>query len=261
MLESGFGFDDIRLYDGKIKGKLTPKNFSESYSNKFVGVKEILGKSLNAPMVNIREVVNSLDLFQKVEDRFSEMNISKDKYLQLDNSKRKKEIEINYPLGSRNMNLFEIAQVYQTLFNKGICLKLNTFSSVYDPIKGRVHRFNMKETNVYEKDNAEMIAHALSSTMDEGGTGAHIKYMLPKDKTYFVKTGTSDKARHGYTVLFDGEILIVTYISYGRIENDYLSLGVNPIPFESGGRSAGFLAAFIYSELQKSKSLWFENQL
>lgn len=259
MLESGFGFDDIRLYDGKIKGKLTPKNFSESYSNKFVGVKEILGKSLNAPMVNIREVANSLDLFQKVEERFSEMKISKDKYLQLDNPKRKKEIEINYPLGSRNMNLFEIAQAYQTLFNKGICLKLNAFSSVYDPIKGRIHRFNMKETNVYEKENAEMIAHALSSTMNEGGTGTHIKYLLPKDKTYFVKTGTSDKARHGYTILCDGDILIVCYISYGKIENEYLSLGLNPIPFESGGRSAGVLAAFIYDEIQSVEELRIES--
>lgn len=75
--------------------------------------------------------------------------------------------------------------------------------------------------------------------MQGGGTGTHFKNLLPKDITFYAKTGTSDKAKHGYTVLSDGETLIVTYISYGIVDHNYLKLGQYPIPFESGGRSAG----------------------
>ncbi|MBK9732382.1 MAG: hypothetical protein IPO83_14085 [Chitinophagaceae bacterium] len=250
MLEAGFKFDNISLYDGQIKGKRTPNNYSGHYSNTNVGINEILGKSLNAPMVNIRQVTDPLTLFNSVEEHFTDMNISNDNFLHLDDANRRTEHEINYPLGSRNMTLFEIAQAYQTLFNGGQCLQLSVFSSAYDPYKNTTQQFNQKQRQVYNHDNADLIATALNNAMQTGGTGTHIKSLLPQDVTFYVKTGTSDEAKHGYTVLCDGETLIVTYISYGKVENDYLKLGQLPIPFESGGRSAGVLAADIYNELK-----------
>lgn len=250
LLETGFKFNDVQLYDGQIRGKRTPNNYSGRYSNKYVGINEILGKSLNAPVVNIREVTDPLTLFGNVEGHFSEMGISKDSYLDLNNHKRKTEHEINYPLGSRNMTLFEIAQAYQTLFNRGKYLELSAFSSAYDPLTGKTQKTNQKEQQIYSETNADLIAHALTNAMQAGGTGTPIKNLLPQDVTFYAKTGTSDKSRHGYTVLCDGETLVVAYVSYGRIENEHLSLGIMPIPYESGGRSAGVLAAMIYSELQ-----------
>lgn len=252
LLEAGFKFNDVLLYDGQIKGKRTPKNYSKRYSNKYVGINEILGKSLNAPVVNIREVTNPLTLFGNVEGHFSEMGISKDGYLDLENPKRKNEHEINYGLGSRNMNLLDIVQAYQALFNGGKYIELSAFSSVYNPLTGETEKVNQKEQQIYSQENADLIAHALTSAMESGGTGTPFKSLLPENVNFYAKTGTSDGARHGYTVLFDGNnTLIVSYVSYGRVENENLSLGVMPIPFESGGRTAGILAAFIYSELQR----------
>jgi len=250
MLEAGFKFDNISLYDGQIIGKLTPNNYSGHFSNEYVGINEILGRSLNAPMVNIRQVTDPLTLYKSVEEHFAHMNISTDNFLNLDDAKRKREHEINYPLGSRNMTLYEIAQAYQTLFNGGKYLQLSVYSSAFDPLTNETKKFNQSQRQVYNNDNADLIATALNNAMQARGTGTHIKSMLPQDITFYVKTSTSDEAKHGYTVIYDGEILIVTYVSYGRIENEHLSLGVIPIPFESGGRSAGVLAADIYNELK-----------
>ncbi len=250
LLEAGFRFNDVQLYDGQIEGKRTPNNYSKRYSNKYVGINEIIGKSLNAPVVNIREITDPLTLFGNVEGHFSEMGISNDSYLDLNNPQRKNEHEINYPLGSRNMTLFQIAQAYQTLFNGGQYLQLSVFASAYNPLTGKTEKVNQKGQQIYSQENADLIVHALTNAMKDGGTGTPFKNLLPQDVTFYAKTGTSDGARHGYTVLSDGNTLVVAYVSYGRVENEHLSLGVTPIPFESGGRSAGILAAMIYSELQ-----------
>lgn len=246
LLESGYKAEDIRPFDGKIKGKITPNNYDGKYSNKFVGIDTILAKSLNAAMVNIRELTDPITLYKRVEDRFSDMNIPK--YLFLDNPEKNDENEINYPLGSRNMTLFNIAQIYQTLFNKGYFKQLTVIDSVYDPVNNNITIYPQKERRIYSEENAQIIISALSHTL-EYGTCKHLKNILPQNRTFYCKTGTTDEYKHGYTVLFDGTTLIVTYVSYGIVVNNHLSLGVKPIPFNSGGKSAGVLAALIYNEL------------
>ena len=83
--------------------------------------------------------------------------------------------------------------------------------------------------------------------MLKGGTGTHITHLLPETIRFYAKTGTSDKAIHGYTVLSDGQLLIVTYVTYGKVTDEHLELNETPpIPFESGVRSAGVLAAYMY---------------
>lgn len=114
---------------------------------------EILGKSPNAPMVNIRQITDPLTLFNGVEEHFAEMNISTDNFLHFDNAQRKTEHILNYPLGSRNMTLFEIAQVYQTLFNGGQYLELSVINSSYDPYKNTMHHFKQRKGQVYNPNN------------------------------------------------------------------------------------------------------------
>ena len=249
LLESGYKAEDIRLFDGKIKEKKTPNNYNGIYSNKFVGIDIILPNSLNAPMVNIREITNSITLYKGVEDRFFDMSIPK--YLFLDNPEKNQENEINYPLGSRNMTLFNIAQIYQTLFNNGYYKQLSVFDSVYDPVKNSIIRYSQKERRIYSEENTQTIISALSHTT-EYGTGSHLMSILSPNQTFYCKTGTTDKCKHGYTVLFDGTTLIVSFVSFGIVTNNHLSLGVKPIPFNSGGKSAGVLAALIYNELSKN---------
>lgn len=129
LLEQGRQFKNVQLYDGKMQGKYTPSNFNRLYSNKFVGINRILKESLNAPMVNIRQYGNPIEVFASVEEKFSDMGISSDPYLDLSDHSKYGEYEVNYPLGSRSMTLLDVAQMYQALFNGGDYIELIPFSS------------------------------------------------------------------------------------------------------------------------------------
>lgn len=245
MLENNV---EIKLYDGKISGKQTPSNFNHIYSNKYVGIIEILSKSLNAPMVNIREVTDPITLFSEVEDHFKLMDIPSDPFLQLENPNKTRENAYNYPLGSRNMTLLNIAQTYQTLFNDGEFVKLSAIQSGFNPANNKTDEYVSIKKQIYTRENTDKIKEALTYSLN--GTASSIKSLLPKNQTYYIKTGTSDESLHGYTVICDGELLIVSYTTYGKVINERLELNSTPtIPFKSGIKSAGVLAAFIYSEL------------
>jgi membrane peptidoglycan carboxypeptidase len=235
MLEEGM--QPIRLYDGIIQGKKTPLNAELAYTNKYVGVQTILSKSLNAPMVNIREVCSPLPLFQKVEDKFEVLGITSQKELCNDT--------YNYPMGSRLITLWEIAQAYQCLFNNGANIELTAVSGVFNPKSNKVELLPSKAAQqIYQSQNTDIIKEALSYTLIDG-TATALKNILPDGQQFYIKTGTSnDGANHGYCVLADDDILIVSWMSYGKIVNGRLQLnGTPPIPYNTGGKSAGVFAS------------------
>ncbi|MCG8319013.1 MAG: transglycosylase domain-containing protein [Cytophagales bacterium] len=247
LLENNMASKELKLYDGKIKGKFTPNNYSRRYSKRMIGINEILSKSLNAPMVNVRQVTEPVPLYQQLENKFATLGISEDAFLQIDDPDKSSEHEVNYPLGSRNMTLFGIAQAYQALFNDGRYRELRVFEKAYDPFRTKEQELYQRRKPVYAPENTRIIKEALHHTMLKGGTGTHITHLLPETPRFYAKTGTSDKAIHGYTVLCDGRLLIVSYVTYGKVTGDHLELNETPpIPFESGVRSAGVLAAYIY---------------
>ena len=81
LLESDVASKELRLYDGKIKGKFTPNNYSRRYSRQMIGINEILSKSLNAPMVNVRQVTEPLSLYSQLERKFATLGIDEDVFL------------------------------------------------------------------------------------------------------------------------------------------------------------------------------------
>lgn len=246
LLESGFDANAVRLYDGPIKGLKTPRDFGQ-YSYKYMGIDEALAQSRNASFVNIRLITNPIELYKNVERRFREMNIPADPYLDLYDENRREENILNYPLGSRNMRLIDIAQAYQTFFNHGRYIQLTSFHSYYNPYKDSTIEIKQEEKQIYSAENSDRIKAALRHTMLRGGTTYHLNRMVKTRRTMYAKTGTTDMARDGYCLLSDGEILIVAYVTYGQIVNNHLRLGLHPIPFGSGGRSAGVLAAYVYN--------------
>ena len=180
------------------------------------------------------------------------MEINADRYLNLKDPLKRNEIEINYPLGSRNMTLFEITQAYQALFNEGKYTRLTTLKSAYDPLHDKELVYGRISQQIFEPSNARTIVNALRKTMMKGGTGEILVKYLPPDRTYYAKTGTSEGSIHGYTVLSDGRTLIITYVTYGKVVNQRLELNDTPaIPYHSGVKSAGILATLIYNELNK----------
>ncbi|MCK9413949.1 MAG: transglycosylase domain-containing protein [Prolixibacteraceae bacterium] len=238
--------EDIQLFDGPIKHKRTPHNFNNHWSYRFMGVPEILKYSPNAPMVNILEVTNPIELYKKVEARFVKMDISPDPDL---NFSDKTWITLNYPLGSRKMRLIDITQAYQTLLNDGKAIKLYALQNIFDPITNKTECPALKNgKRVYHPNETHVITDAMKETIYEG-TASTLHNILPRGFVYYAKTGTSENATKCYCVLSDGEILIVTYVNYGTIVNGRLELNnVPPVPFQNN-KTATVLSACLYNEL------------
>ena len=248
LLESGFEPSEIQLYDGKMAHPVAP-NFSHSYSNRKVGIEKMLALSLNAPFNNIIELADPAELFKKNETFFAEMGIGRDPAIDLNHEKKRVLNQINYPLGNRRMTLLEVAQVYQVIFNKGIWIPLSVSG-----IDGSATDLPGESIRIYKKQHCEVVKKAMAGTI-RYGTGWRLKSKLPKNRTFYAKTGTSDKATHGWTVLSDGKTLIVSWLSYGSLTGKQLDFNDKKmaIPYGSGSRSAGVLAAMVYKELENQK--------
>lgn len=248
LLEIGFS-SDMELYDGPVPGRQTPRNDGRPYLYRNVGMNEVLSRSLNAPVVNIRELTDPIELFQSVERRFQAMGVRTDPYLDLSDPLKYPEYEVNYPLGSRNMTLYDVAQLYQVLLNDGHYVELSMFKERYNPNEFSTEAIPKTEETIYSRQHASEVKSALRGTLLPGGTVDHLSRLLPNYRTFYAKTGTSDQGLHGYTMLSDGNILIISWMSYGKVEDGHLELNnTPPIPLQSGSWSAGVLAALVYNQ-------------
>ncbi|MDL2231567.1 transglycosylase domain-containing protein [Porphyromonadaceae bacterium OttesenSCG-928-L07] len=230
----------INIFDGKIANKKIPKNQNREYTNTYVDEQTIIQYSLNT-ITNIREICNPLPIYQKIEANFEAMGIKP--------QNEHCEDVYNYPLGTnRSMTIWNIAQAYQTLFCDGTYMKLTAIPSVFDPQTNTEKLLQKADSKkIYNPAHANKIKSAMTKTID--GTAAPLKNILPKNQEFYIKTGTSSGNKHGYCVLADEEIMVVSWISYGKITNDKIILGQSPIPHNAGGKSAGVFSALIYKQL------------
>jgi membrane peptidoglycan carboxypeptidase len=241
MLENNL---PIRLWDGERNGRRTPQNPNRTFLNDYAEANIILSRSLNAPFINLRDVTNPTILFQKMENRFQEMGIIP----QMEAT----QCAWNYPLGSnRNMTLWDIAQAHQTLFNGGIHIPLAIVDGAWSFATNSVKPLPKTETQVYSKQTVTTIKNALTNTIHDG-TATSVRNILPANRRFYVKTATTQGANMGFTVLADDQILILTWLSYGKEKNGRLELNrTPPIPHRSAGNSAALLAAFAYAQLSQ----------
>ena len=228
---------------------LNQRTKSNIYENKLLSMSYVLQKSKNPPFRNLKDRTEPIPLFTAIEKRFSRIGIREDPDINLEDTSKAKENVLNYPLGSRRMTLVNIAQLYQALLNNGKYIKLHVGKEIYQPHSIAAKQMKFKYHRVYNAKHASEINLALAKVFQKGGTGEGLISKLPKGIAYYGKTGTSDKARHGYTVLCDGDIMVVAWVSYGKQDGQNLELGKQSIPCQSGSYSAGTLAAKVYSTL------------
>lgn len=232
LLKSGAS-QDFTLFDGKKGQRKTPHNSHGCWSNKFVGVETILSKSLNGPFANIADLgLNPRKVFQSLEKDYSSMDIDKDTVCSND--------PYNYPLGIREMRVYDIAQLYQTIFNDGLFI----------PLSLEQNADTVQPKRIWDENHVRTVKNALHQTIkSDGGTLNRYKKDLPQVKSFYGKTGTSSKQRDGWTVLSDGNIVIVCWASYGKQFGGKMVLGQQPL---WGANTAGLFAVLVYNELVKS---------
>lgn len=227
---------NLTLYDGEVGKRKTPANATHAWKNKQVSIKTMLSQSLNAPFVNICDIMPPKPVFMNVEAAYESIGITAKYDLCSDT--------YNYPLGNRQMTVLDIAQLYQTIFNDGV---RDSMRSNCD-----VDTTNLTK-RIWSSNHIAVIKDALSETI-KTGTMQEYRNKLPKHKTFYSKTGTSSGkpnwrgGKDGWCVLSDGDILIVCWASYGKTTGKHITLGTEPL-FGSG--TAGLFAVKIYNELAK----------
>lgn len=232
LLEMGAS-PNLTLYDGRKNGRKTPKNANHGWSNKYVNITEALSKSLNAPFVNLQDLnLSPQQVFLRNEDCYHKMGIrSEQRHIEMC------EDTYNYPLGLRQMYVTEVAQAFQTLMNDGMCCSLLEFDLGDTIVPFRI----------YESKNVAVVKQALSQTVVSGTMKAY-RNSLPEGRTYYAKTGTSTRQQYGWSVVSDGNLLVVSLASYGRRQGDDMVLGVEPL---YGGSTAGLMSVLVYNEINK----------
>lgn len=231
ILKSGVP-SDFTLFDGKVNKRKTPRN-SHGWSNIPVDVTAILSKSLNAPFSNVVDLgLNSRTLYQNLENEYELMGVAKDTACANDT--------YNYPLGIREMRVADVAQVYQTIFNNGVFIPLSLEQNTDSVVTKRI----------WDEAHINVVKDALNKTIENpGGTLNRYKNDLPQGKKFYGKTGTSTGQRDFWTVLSDGNLVIVCWASYGRQTADKMLLGTEK---SWGSSAAGLFSVLIYNELAKA---------
>jgi membrane peptidoglycan carboxypeptidase len=238
--------ENTPLFNGDLKAyKYNPSNVGKKLLNKEVQVGDILKYSLNKAAVNYRVHVDPLDVARHVETKLSTLDISSNPSYSLGES---------YILGTKTMTPWEVAQAYQMLFNDGEAIPLSPWKYIIDPhLQDTIFDMRSKKRiSSYSKASANSIRSLLPKAFETGGTCHRLIRFLPKERQYYGKTGTTGKAKDGWTVLSDGQKLIVVWAGYVKNEDGVLKRkGAPAIPSKSGAGSAGILAALAYSKLYK----------
>ncbi len=244
-LFENYGFNgETALFNGDLKQfSYNPSNVKNTLLNKEVPIRDVLKYSLNKAAVNYRLHADPAEVAKQVETSFSKMDIASDP---------------NYPwgasyiLGTKTMTPWEVAQAYQMLFNEGTMVPLSPWKYVINPhLQDTLFSRESKKTKKrYTSDTADAIKALLPAAFEKGGTCHRLLQWLPEGRQYYGKTGTTGKAKDGWTVLSDGKKLLVVWAGYMQNENGMITRkGAPPVPSKSGGGSAGILAAMAYSKL------------
>ncbi|TMM59057.1 hypothetical protein FEE95_06380 [Maribacter algarum] len=246
-LFENYDFDEnTSLFNGDLKEyKYNPGNTGKKLLNKEVLVGDVLKYSLNKGAVNYRVHADPLKVARKVEDKLAKLNVSSNPSYSLGES---------YILGTKTMTPWEVAQAYQMLFNYGEAIPLTPWKYIIDPhLQDTIFDgSSRKRRTLYATKSANSIQSLLPLAFEAGGTCHRLLPFLPKKRQYYGKTGTTGKAKDGWTVLSDGQKIIVVWVGYVKNDGGVLTRkGAPAIPSKSGAGSAGILAAMVYSKLYK----------
>ena len=246
-LFENYDFDEnSTLFNGDLKEyKYNPSNFNSKFLNKEMSVGEVLKYSLNKAAVNYRVNANPLEVARHVEKKLSKIGIASNPSYSLGES---------YILGTKTMTPLEVAQAYQMLFNQGSAVQLSPWKYIIDPhLQDTIYNFNSIKTKpLYSVTEANKLKSLLKGAFEPGGTCHRLLKFLPKERQYYGKTGTTGKAKDGWTVLSDGKKLIAVWAGYVKNDKGFLKRKDAPaVPSKSGAGSAGILAAMAYTKLYK----------
>ncbi len=114
-------------------------------------------------------------------------------------------------LGSIELSVLEVAEMYQTIALGGFQAPLRAIREVLDAQGEPLKQYSLKIQQQFAPDSMHLLQYALQATMREG-TGRRAYWQLPRDFAVAGKTGTSSGQRDSWFAGFAGDYLAVTWL-------------------------------------------------
>ena len=202
----GSMLDDTPLSLKTETGKTwAPQNYDREFRGQ-VMMMEALARSLNVPAVRLGLQVG----LDSVADTINRLGV-------------RREIP-RYPstlLGASEHTPLEIAQLYQSIANRGRRMPLRSLSHINDHDGRLIARFPGKADRVIRQGPAYLIDHALQQVV-RSGTATRLSRHFPQSLGLAGKTGTTDDYRDSWFAGYSGNLVAVVWV--GRDDNHPIDL-------------------------------------
>ena len=191
----------IRQSDDKI---WQPQNFDRKFHGK-MSLYQAFIKSYNLPFVHLGVNGGLESLVQNLR----KINLLKS--------------DIIFPsllLGTSEMSAFEVAQMFQTIANRGYFSPLTTIRQVSDQFNRTLNRIPLDSYKLFDESSMLQVQRAMIGVTEEGTA----KYLARrfKGQTLAGKTGTTDDVRDSWFAGFTQRALTVVWL--GKDDNTPVNL-------------------------------------
>lgn len=192
----------------------------QNYDKKFRGpvpVVTALSQSLNIPTVRLGMQVG----LPVLAGNLRKLGLERDVQLQPSSL-----------LGAVELSPYEVAQLYQTMANKGLYLPLAAVSAITTQDGQLLHQRKVQPEQRVAQEPLYLLQYALNQATQNGTAGA-LAQQFPRVR-FAGKTGTSSDYRDSWFSGFDHETAIVVWL--GRDDNQAIGLtgGSGALPVFSG---------------------------
>lgn len=192
----------------------------QNYDKKFRGpvpVVTALSQSLNIPTVRLGMQVG----LPVLAGNLRKLGLERDVQLQPSSL-----------LGAVELSPYEVAQLYQTMANKGLYLPLAAVSAITTQDGQLLHQRKVQTEQRVAQEPLYLLQYALNQATQNGTAGA-LAQQFPRIR-FAGKTGTSSDYRDSWFSGFDHETAIVVWL--GRDDNQAIGLtgGSGALPVFSG---------------------------
>ncbi|QTJ62830.1 transglycosylase domain-containing protein [Candidatus Nardonella dryophthoridicola] len=193
-----------KLYIEDNNNKWIPKNHNEFYSNN-VTLLDSLINSLNIPYINIGYYIGLKNVLKKIYYFLEDKNI-----LKLNND--------SIFIGSLDLSIIELSQIYQTIYNNGNLIKIGSIKYIIDNNNNIIYS---NKYNIFKKiisNRSCLLTLYNMKKVTELGTA--VKLNKFNFLNIFSKTGTTKNYINNWFIGIDGEDICIIWIgNYNNIKN------------------------------------------
>ncbi len=151
----------------------------------------------------------------------------------------------------RLLTIPQMAMLFRALLTDGVVYKTRITQTIIGTDNypfDTLYKWQPQSFKIFPEKTCRSIKELLKAPLTPGGTLQHLVPLISNSTDVVGKSGTSDSFSTGWTILGNSRYLVVVSISYYNLKKSKTENKI-AIPTNSGGGSAGVIAAFILNHL------------